>query len=459
MIFDKKLWKDFPLYDIIFLKYDLKKIGCDQMEYNFQSKEISKGIELCSISANGFKSASVTVNFVMPLSQKASLYALVPNVLSRSSEEYPDLTSIEKRLAVLYGSELSVDVSKSGDHQVLKLGISCIDDRFAFDGESITAECSKLLFEIIFKPRLVDGVFDADDVESEKRLLSERLAAESSDKRAYAKNRCEEIMFEGDVYGIHRFGTEDGIRAIDAVSLYEAYKEILRTAKIVVCVSGNADISLVENYLVKYTENLDRALVTNKTTFDKTAKEIKYVKEQEAVKQGKLVLGFRMGMDSKDDNYSARRVMVDIFGGSPHSKLFTIVREKMSLCYYCSARLIRPKGVMFVQSGIESENEVKSKEAILQQLDDIRNGNFSDEDISASIKSLEDSFKSVSDSPESLDSWFMSQCVSGKYKYPEDYIAGFKAVTREQIISAAKDVTLDTVFMLEGTLEGGEDDE
>jgi predicted Zn-dependent peptidase len=114
---------------------------------------------------------------------------------------------------------------------------------------------------------------------------------------------------------------------------------------------------------------------------------------------------------------------------------------------------------MFVQSGIESENEMKSKEAILQQLDDIRNGNFSDEDISASIKSLEDSFKSVSDSPESLDSWFMSQCVSGKYKYPEDYIAGFKAVTREQIISAAKDVTLDTVFMLEGTLEGGEDDE
>ena len=459
MNFNKKLWKDFPFCDIISLKYDLIKIGCDVMEYKFQNKEISNGIELCGITAKGFKSASVTVNFVMPLSQKASLYALVPNVLSRSSEEYPDLTSIERKLAVLYGAELSVDVSKSGDHQVLKLGVSCIDDRFAFDGESITAECSKLLFEIIFKPRLVNGVFDVDDVESEKRLLSERLAAEKSDKRAYAKNRCEEIMFQGDVYGIHRFGSEEAIKAIDANVLYEAYKEILRSAKIVVCVSGNADISLVEDYLVKYTEKLERELVTNKTTFDKVAKEVKYVKEQEEVKQGKLVLGFRMGMDSKDDNYSARRVMVDIFGGSPHSKLFTIVREKMSLCYYCSARLIRPKGVMFVQSGIESENEVKSKDAILAQLDDIRNGNFSDDDISASIKALEDSFKSVSDSPEALDSWFMSQCVSGKYKYPEDYIAGFKAVTREQIISAAKDVTLDTVFMLEGTLEGGEDDE
>ena len=460
MNFTKKLWKDLPYCGIIFDKYDsISNIGRDVMEYKFQKKEISDGVELCTITAKGFKSASVTVNFVMPLSSKASLYALVPNVLSRSSEEYPDLTSIEKKLAVLYGAELGVDVVKSGDHQVLKLGVSCIDDRFAFDGESITAECSKLLFEIIFKPRLINGIFDVEDVESEKRLLSERLAAEKSDKRTYAKNRCEEIMFEGDVYGINRFGSAEAIKSIDAATLYDAYREILKSAKIVVCVSGNADISLVENYLVKYTENLERNLVTNKTSFDKTAKEVKYVKEQEKVKQGKLVLGFRMGMEGKDDNYSARRVMVDIFGGSPHSKLFTVVREKMSLCYYCSARLVRPKGVMFVQSGIESENEIKSKDAILLQLEDIKNGNFSDDDIIASVKALEDSFKSVSDTPEALDSWFMSQCVSGEYKYPEDYIAGFKSVTREQIISAAKDVTLDTVFMLEGTLEGGEDDE
>lgn len=458
MNFGKKLWKDQGKYGNIFIKCK-SVIGCDVMEYIFRKEEISQGIELCNITAKGFKSACVTINFVMPLSEKASLFALVPNVLSRSSEEYPDLTSIEKKLALLYGAELSVDVSKSGDHQVLKLGVSCVDDRFAFDGESITAECSKLLFEIVFKPRLVNGAFDKEDVESEKRLLAERLAAEMSDKRAYAKNRCEEIMFKDDVYGIHRFGSAEAIKSIAPVSLYDAYKEILRTAKIVVCVSGNADIALVKEYLVKYTENIERNVVTNKTSITKSAQEVKYVKEQEAVKQGKLVLGFRMGMNSKDDNYSARRVMVDIFGGSPHSKLFTVVREKMSLCYYCSARLYRPKGVMFVQSGIESDNEQKAKDAILAQLEDIRNGNFSDSDAESSVKALEDSFKSVSDSPEALDSWFMSQCVSGEYKYPEDYINGFKSVTREQIINAAKDVTLDTVFMLEGTAEGGEDHE
>ena len=461
MNFNKKLWKDLPQYVIIKLVRDNEKknIGCGTMKYNFNKSEISKGIELCNVKATGSKSACVTINFVLPLGEKASLYALVPNVLTRSSKEYPDITSIEKKLANLYGAELAVDISKAGEHQVIKMGVSCIDDRFAFDNESISAECSKLLFELVFNPNVTEKAFREDDVESEKRLLLERLLAEKSDKRVYAKNRCEEEMFRDEAYGIHRFGTKEDIENITPESLYEAYLEILRNAKIVVCVSGNSDLSLVSEYLTKYTQSVDRDILEKETLFVESAEDVQYVKESEDVKQGKLVMGFRLGMKDGEDNYAARRVMIDVFGGSPHSKLFTIVREKMSLCYYCSARMIRAKGIMFVQSGIESQNEEKAKEAILMQLEDIKNGNFSDEDIESSVKALEDSFKSVTDSPEALDAWFMSQCVSGNYKYPDDFIAEFRRVTKQEIIDAAKDVTLDTVFMLEGTAEGGEQED
>ncbi len=457
----KKLWKPMLKYDNISLidKFEKIDIGSDRMKYSFNRIGISEGTELCNISAEGFKSACVTVNFILPLSEKASLYALVPNVLTRSSEKYPDVTAIERKLALLYGAELVADVSKSGDCQVLKVGVSCIDDRFALDGESITADCCELLFEILFNPRISNGAFSSDEVESEKRLLAERLAAEISDKRVYAKNRCEEIMFADEIYGIHRLGSIEAINAITPETLYNAYLEILSTAKIVVCVSGNADFEAVKNLTALYTEKIQRRIAKVVTAFTLATDSVKYEKEKEAVKQGKLVMGFRLGMDSPDDLYAARRIMVDLFGGSPHSKLFTIVREKMSLCYYCSARMIRQKGVMFVQSGIESYNEEKAKTAILEQLDEIKNGNFSDEELENSVKALEDSFKSVSDSPEALDSWFMMQCVSGDYRYPEDFIEAFKKVTRDDVIKAAKAVTLDTVFMLEGTAEGGESDE
>lgn len=429
------------------------------MKYNFSKENFSDGTEFCNITADGFKSACVTVNFVLPLNEKASLYALVPNVLMRSSARYPTLADIERKAALLYGAELVVDVSKTGDTQVLKLGISCIDDRFAFDGESITAECSELLFELIFNPKLENGAFCEAETESEKRLLWERLVAEDSDKRIYAKNRCEALMFEDEVYGIHRLGSVEAIKKITPAELYKAYREILETAKITVCVSGKTDYRSVKTLFEKYTANLTRNTADTVTVFGQRPQQVKYAKETEPVKQGKLVMGFRMGMSSPDDNYAARRVAVDLFGGSPHSKLFTIVREKMSLCYYCSARMVRTKGVMFVQSGIESYNEEKVEAAVLSQLEDVKNGNFDDSDIDSSVKALEDSFKSVSDSPEALDTWFMSQCVSGDYKYPEEFIDEFKKVSREDVINAARDITLDTVFMLEGSAEGGESDE
>ncbi len=446
----KKEWKHFPYYARILLNYRTNWSGT--MKYDLQKRKLFDGVELCTVSAEGFKTACASLNFVMPLGEKASLYALVPNVLTRSCKEYPDVTSIEKKLALLYGAEVVIDVSKSGENQVLKIEISCIDDRFSIDEESITDECLKLLFQLVFEPRLENGVFCSDDVESEKRLLKERLIAENSDKRSYAKNRCNEIMFENELYGIHRYGTVEDIEKITPESLFEAYNEILSDAKLLVCVSGG-NFSNVEELLDKYVDDRNAAL--NETLYVESCEDVKYVKEQEEVKQGKLVMGFRLGMKSEDDNYAARRIMVDLFGGSPHSKLFTVVREKMSLCYYCSAVMFRHKGVMLVQSGIESYNEEKAKVAILEQLENIKHGEFSDDDIASSVKSLEDGFRGFSDSAEAVATWVTSQICAKEFLYPDDFIEQFKKVTRKDIIEAAKQVTLDTVFMLEGTAEGG----
>ncbi len=459
MNFIEKVWKDLPVCVKMSNIFKNKHIfGSGKMKYSFQTKKTGDGINCCVISAEGFKTACASISFIMPLGDKASLYALVPNVLTRSSENYPDITSIEQKLALLYGADIAVDISKTGENQVIKLAVGCIDDRFAIDDEKITDECCKLLFELVFKPRLVNGAFPEEDVESEKRLLCERLASEESDKRIYAKNRCEEIMCAEEAYGINRYGTAEDIKSATPESVYEAYKQMLSEAKIALCLSGG-NFTDAENMLMQYIEGVSRDASLNDTLFVEAAEDVQYKKEKEAVKQGKLVMGFRLGMKNANDNYAARRVMVDLFGGNPHSKLFTVVREKMSLCYYCSARMIRAKGIMFVQSGIESYNEEKAREAILAQLDAIKNGEFSDEDMDASVKALEDGFKSVSDSPEALDSWFMSQAISEEYKYPEEFIEEFKKVTREDIISVAKAVTLDTVFMLEGTLTGGENDE
>ena len=450
-----KVWKEFTKCGK--MKSDLIKkqiIGSEIMDYSIKYETISEGVELCSVSAAGFKTACVSVSMVMPLCEKASEYALLPHLLCSSSEQYPDLTSIEKKLAVLYGATVSGNVTKIGEKQVLNLDISCIDDRFALDGESITEECSKLLFELIFRPRIDNGAFLVSETEREKRILSESLAAETSDKRQYAKNRCEEIMCKDEAYGINSFGRSEWIENATAESVYKAYKEVMESCRMYVTVCGGNSEN-IKSVLFGYIQKIDRKPQSAETLFVESAEDVEYAKETEQVKQGKLVMGFRMGMKNPEDNYAARRVMVDMFGGSPHSKLFMNVREKMSLCYYCSARMIGQKGVMFVQSGIESANEEKAKNAILQQLEDIRNGEFTADDMEYSVKALEDGFRTVSDSPEALVNWYSLQFVNETRYTPENYIDAFRGVTREQVIQAAKDVTLDTVFMLEGNAEGG----
>ena len=426
------------------------------LKYTFDFKQIGEAAEFCTVKAEGFKTACASVSFMIPLSDDASLFALVPNILTRSSEKYPTVTLLEKKLATLYGAEIVADVSKIGENQVLKLAIASIDDRFALEGESIVTECCRVLFELIYNPKLINGVFDSEEVESEKRLLAEQLGAEMSDKRTYAKNRLEEIMCEDELYGINRLGTAEAINAITPETLTESYKKLLKDSKILVSVSANGNIETegIKELFSEYANDVERTPVKNETLYVEKAEDVTYVKETAPVKQGKLVMGFRLGMKDRNDNYAARRIMADVFGGNPNSKLFKVVREEMSLCYYCSARMLRAKGIMIVQSGIESFNEEKAKNAILDQLEEIKKGNFTEDDLDASKKALEDAFKSVSDSPEALDSWFTTQLEHSEYLYPEDYINMFRKVTKEDVVKAANDVTLDTVFMLEGTEDG-----
>ena len=105
---------------------------------------------------------------------------------------------------------------------------------------------------------------------------------------------------------------------------------------------------------------------------------------------------------------------------------------------------------MMVQSGILAENKDTALAEIANQLDKIRNGEFTEDEMSASIKGLVDSFNSVYDSPETLDSWCMSQIKRKEIVTPDHTIAKIKAVTAPQVQRAAQMVKLDTIYFLQG---------
>jgi len=417
-----------------------------------EQRSVCDGVNFRSVRDTKFKTVRMSVNFLLPIQkQTAASNAILPFLLSRASREYPDFTKLGERLAELYGAELNADVQKLGDVQLLSLSASGIADRYALHGESISTELSKLLCSILFDPPFENGLFPQDGFEQEKRQTIELIDSEYNDKRTYARQRCEEIMCKNEPYGINRYGSKEDIKNLKREELTDVWRYMIQHAKIEIMVLGDCDPQPVfEGFYDSFQKLGKRSAVACPTENVKKADQVNDVTEQMDIAQSKLVLGFRTAISLQDEQVEAVKLMVTLFGGTPSSKLFLNVREKLSLCYYCSAMFISMKGIMLVQSGVETKNVDKAKEEILFQLEEIKKGNFDDDEINAAKLSMCNNYRSLSDSLGGLEAWYLSQTFANYVKRPEEEAAIISSVTRQQIIDAANMVTLDTVYRLVG---------
>lgn len=414
---------------------------------------IADGVDFVAVQTELFKSCRIAVQIALPLSGDIAAKAVLPYILRRSCSRYPDFTSLNGHLDGLYGATLGASVSKLGEAQMLQISLNTIDDRFVPDGSSVAEEAAQLLTELLFSPKLENGTFCTPDVEQEKRLLLERMRAEDDDKRVYARRRCEEVMCENEPYGKNRYGTAEEIESLTPERVYAAWRGALENARIrfILVSSGSADnaVSLLRTRFAA----VERRVCAIPTQFVQSADTVRYERETQQLMQGTLVMGFRCGMTHEYDCDPAMTVMADIFGGGTYSRLFSVVREKMSLCYFCAARLNRQKGILLVFSGIETENEEKTREAILHELREIQDGAITADTLETSVRSLRDTIRSYTDSPDVLCVWYGNQILNGTAKTPAQRIAEIETVTLPQIRQAAGAVVLDTVFMLAGTGE------
>ena len=417
------------------------------------TQNIAEGIRFCSVKTDKFKTCRVNISLAMPLDKNASARAILPFMFSRRCAKYPDYTSLNRVLDELYGAAVSAGVLKRGEAQVISFSMSAIDDRFALDGDKVSLECTKLLADMIFDPLTEGESFPEDIIEQEKRLLAEAIENEQNDKRRYAMLRCEQLMFADEAYGINRFGSVEDVKALTPDAVYAAWRDVLEKATVQITMVSSMDTQPIVDLIKEKFSEIERHPVEIKTQFVSGLPKPEYISESMPLKQGKLVMGFRTGMRSEDDMMPAMKVAVDIFGGGTYSKLFSVVREKMSLCYYCSAALFNSKGIVMVQSGIEDANEEKAKNEIINQLRLTAEGEFTDEDFSSSIKSLTDSILGNSDTPEEITAWYASQILRNELKAPETYAKEIANVDRAEVVRAAKTIMLDTIFMLKSSGE------
>ena len=414
------------------------------------TQNIADGVRFCSVKTDKFKTCRVNISLAMPLDKSASARAILPFMFSRRCAKYPDFTSLNRVLDGLYGASVSAGILKRGEAQILSFSMTAIDDRFALDGDKVAFECAQLLAEMIFDPLTEGKSFPEDIIEQEKRLLVETIENEQNDKRRYAMLRCEQLMFADEAYGINRLGSVDEVKALTPADVYSAWRDVLEKATVQITMVSSMDPQPVAELIKDKFSEIERNPVEIKTQFVSGLPKPEYVCETMPLKQGKLVMGFRMGAPATEREKNAARVLSAMYGGTPFSKLFMNVREKLSLCYYVTSHFERGTGVMFVDCGIEFESRDEAQSEILRQLENIANGGITEEELAGTKLIIKNSLGSVEDSLSGIDNWYMTCVLDGLILTPEEDAAEIDKITAEEVAAMAKRAKLSAVFFLEG---------
>lgn len=413
--------------------------------------QLRPGITLRCFRDHRFKQGCLSLQLVRPMCrEEAAVNALIPAVLLRGTENYPDLRAITLRLDELYGASVGTLVRRVGDYQTTGLYCGFMDDRFALAGDAVFEPMMAFLEELLLHPALENGAFQEAIVESEKKNLAAVIESERNDKRAYAGAQMIRLMCREDSFGIPRLGEKEQVEAITARSAYAQYQRILRESRIELFYVGSEAAGDVAALLSPIFEKLDRDYVNlpAQTPFH-DAGESERTEELE-VTQGKLCMGFVTPVTIRDPEFVPMQLANTVFGGGPTCKLFMNVRERMSLCYDIGSGYHGTKGILTVSAGIDCGQEAVVRQEILAQLRACQMGDISTEELNAAKEALLSSLRGTHDSPGAIESYYSVAALNGLPFTPQGYMQAVEAATLEDVTQAAKTLRLHTVYFLKG---------
>lgn len=418
---------------------------------NYQKQEIKEGINLHTIKTNKFKTNLLSVFITTPLiKENITKQALIASVLRRGSKSMKASEEISIVLEEMYGASFDCGIDKIGNNHIIKLYLETINDEFLPEKNDILQKAINTILEIAFNPLIENGAFKEEYVQTEKANLKQIIEGKKDNKAKYSLDRCIEEMYKDMPYGLYKFGTVKDLEEITAKELYDYYKEMIKNCKIDIFVSGKIDekdtIKIVtEDENIKVLDA--RNIVQTKTEKLPVKQEPDIIKESIDVTQGKLVLGLNIEKETEDSKYVAL-VYNMILGGGANSKLFQNVREKASLAYTAGSNYIRQVNNIFIRCGIETINFDKALEIIKKQLEDIKNGEFTDADLQNAKQTIISTIKFIPDEQDTEVTYYFGQELANNYVSFEKYMDKVNSVTKEQIVELAKFIKVYTIYFL-----------
>lgn len=413
--------------------------------------ELAEGVTLNVLPSQKFKTITIKIKFKALLdSRQITKRTLISYLLNTNSQHYPTQTDFRKALSELYGARLSTEVSKKGNFHIISLSMTIVNDKY-LKAEGILEKAIEFLKNILFYPNVYHEAFHKETFEREVENLRDEYEAIYDDKEDYASIALNTLLFETEAQRIPSFGQIKDLDTITAENLYKTYREMISSNEIDIFILGDVEETTVKKAFEQF-DFKDRMYVTQAAFYKHSEyNEVKEKTEEQELTQAKFNLGFSTDIFYHQPNYYAGQVFNGLYGGYPHSKLFVNVREKESLAYTISSGIDTFSGSMFIHAGIDQTQAKRVEQIILDELNAVRKGDFSEEALQQTKELLKNSLYQSEDNASSMiEKNYASKLVSEKQIEIEEWANEIEAVTRQDIIDVAERVQLRAKFLLVG---------
>jgi len=417
--------------------------------------EIKQGIKLHLIKTNLFKTNMVSVIVTVPLLRETvTKNALTVSMLRRGTNNYKTQLELSRELENLYGAAFECGVDKYGDNQLLRFYMDSIEDKFALNGEEILKNTINILLDIVCNPLMENGKFKEEYLNLEKENLSRIIKSKIDDKDLYAFETCISKMYNDNGFGLYKYGYLEDLECINSENLTQYYNNLIQNSKIDIFVSGDYDENYIKEVIFN-NENIKKLnpreenyVLNNESTESKTKVEnVQEITESMDVTQGKLVIGIDVMAKCEELQYKTLLYNI-LLGSGANSLLFQNVREKESLAYSIRSVYVKQKSNIFIRAGIEIPNFEKAVRLIKEQLEIMKNGEFSDENLVAAKEYVKAGIAAIETEQDTGVVYYIGQEISKTDTTIEEYTKIIENITKEDIIEIANNIQINTIYFL-----------
>ena len=330
--------------------------------------------------------------------------------------------------------------TKNRDARRIAADIDCLGAQMnAFTGKEATCYYIKSTTENYRKAAdvlcdmLENSLFAKAELDREREVICEEIKMSRDDPDDSAHEGLLRLIYKDAPLGNSILGTRSSLMSITSRSMREHVMREYTRDSIVISAAGRFDPDELCEYFEGKLMSLGERKPPRKTvgfTYERG-----FTSGVRDIMQAHICMGTK-ALPMDDDRSYGLQILSNLFGGSMSSRLFQNIREQKGLAYsvFSTTGSFSDSGYFEIYAGVGKENVKKTVDAVKQEIDKLASESVTSEELDASREQMKASYVF---SGENTSSRMIvngkNYLLSGRTYQPEEVMAGYDAVTVEEI--------------------------